>query len=472
MNNVDKTSEEVFVYKLKESPKQEPLLLGTYINRDAVVGKVSINPDKFSKLDSDRIVVLKDADTSWFPLIKQAKGMIYEEGTKADHFVQMAREMNIPALIGAKNASNTLKNEQKITMYPLSNAKIETETDNGAVVNGYFELTHEKLTLSDVPRTKTKIFAVCSYEGRLKQLKHLPLAGVSPIRFEFLNSFTLQIHPRALVDYAKGKLEDKKAKKTIDDLFENMFGTTDNPLNYYINQIVEEIYQIAEHIKGKRIDYRFCDLRTDDAIKLIGGEAYEPQELNPMMGWRGTTKLIDDSYRDAFYLELEIIKRLKKKLINCDVSLNLLTPFCRTPEDGKTLVKLVRDYGLDNILIGGMVELPSNVVLAEEFAEVFDFFLVGSMDLTQSTYMADRSLAKSSKYCDTNQRGTKAMVSTLLKNLQGNNKEILISSYEVFSGMEQYLPLLGNNKLHLVVLPDKIEEYFFKVKELEDRLGI
>jgi pyruvate, water dikinase len=439
---------------------------GSYVTKKVVGGNAIVSPAKYSKLDSNTVLVLERADITWFPLIKQAAGVIIEEGTLLGHFSQMLREMNLPSLIGAENATKILLNGQKVTMFPS-----EEDTNLGFVVDGHGGLynPHQE-DVKGLPRTVTNIYPLCSFKRRMAELKGYPISGVGLMRSEFLNCFMFGVHPQAFVDYCNGHLEDDTARRTIESMLQGLYGgEISDPREFYVRSIAAAIADVASLMPGKRINYRLADLRSDDAANLVGGEAYEPEEHNPMMGYRGTTKLINEKYRAALRLEFDIIKAV---LEDPSIDLHILTPFCRTCEDGEKLVGLARTYGLKQPQIGMMVEMPSNVVMASEFADVFDYFLIGPMDLTQSTYMSDREAHSMRKYCDINQEGPRRMVETMLRYLDGRNKEVWVGEYELFSGLPRYLDVISNNTLHLVCLPDRLAETIRKVHDLESMLGL
>lgn len=455
---------------LKPHSDAHGIVEGTYITEDAVVGTAVITPEKYSKLDSNTIVVIKEADITWFPLIRQAEGVIVEEGTVASHFAQMLREMNLPAIIGAKGACSTLTDRSRIAMTPVRDEqKNAAFFKKGSVLEGEYETAEEAIDIPEFPATKTKIYALCSFERRVKQLKDLPISGIGLMRSEFLNNYLFGIHPLAVLAYSQGKTLNRETRRDIETIFGGIYGFMPNLLpEAYVRMTVDAIADVAKHIPNRRINYRLCDLRTDDARNLIGGKYFEPVEKNPMLGWRGATKLIDDKYREGLYLELEIVKRAREK----GIDMHILVPFCRTPEDGARIVQLIRDYGIKDAEIGSMVEMPSNIMLADEFAEVFDFFLTGPMDLTQSIFMSDRERTDSARYCNIDNKGIRAMVRTMLQNMQRHSKDVIIGEYEVFKGLEEYMKYAAGNRLHMNSLPDLVVNNIFRVSELERRVGI
>ena len=449
---------------LKEEPEDEPLSTGIYISRAAVAGKAAVLPDKDSKLGDNTIVVIREADNTWFPLIRQASAVIIEEGSIAQHFSQMLREMNMPSVICAKGATDKILDGQEITIHP--GERIKSNFPQGYVREGIHELIETTERLPDYPKTKTEVFSICSFKGGIEKLKHSPMAGIGLMRADFLNNYLFGIHPLAMVDYANGTLIDNDARRALDKMFGDLGVTREKALDYYIDVVAKQIFEVAQHIPGKRINYRVFDLNSGESRKLIGGAMYELVENNPMMGERGVTKFISNSYRPALELECAIMNAA----IEYGVNLHPIVPFCRTPEDGKEAIRLIREQGISKAEVGGMIELPINVILADRFADQFDYMVFGPMDMTQSLYMADRGTTSLSDYCNFDNDGTRESVNVMLRRLEGYSKDIFIIAYEVFSGLGDFMKYQGDNRLHLISFPDNFEDNIFRLSKLEERV--
>ncbi len=453
---------------LKDEPNQEPLVTGTYISHDAVSGEAVVQPSKDANIGKGKIVVLKQADNTWFPLVRQASAIIVEEGTMANHFSQMLREMDMPSVICAVDAAQKILNGQGITIYP--NPQNHGTFPQGCVVEGIMPLEERVEQLPDYPQTKTGVYSICSFKGGISNLRNSPMAGIGLMRADFLNNYLFGIHPVAMADYASGNLRDRDTKLKLDKLFGETFGADYSRARaVYVDEVAKHIHEVAQLIPGKRINYRLFDLKSDEACNLIGGRGYEPYETNPMLGIRGTTKLISGEYRPGLELECEIIRTAAERY---GVDLHLIIPFCRKSRDGAAAVSLIRTQGVVKEEIGVMIEIPVNAIMADRFANVFDFLVFGPMDMTQSLYMADRGCTSSAQYCDVSNEATKETVNVMLRRLQGYSKDIFIITYEVFSGLDEYHKYQGNNRLHLISFPDTFEKDLHRLKQLEERVGL
>ncbi|MBT4824707.1 hypothetical protein HN695_07930 [Candidatus Woesearchaeota archaeon] len=454
---------------VRDPSAHEPFVTGRYISDKVAQGKALIVPDedKYNTIDPSSIVVLRKADITWFPLINQAAGVIVEEGTISGHFSQMLREMNKPAVYAAHDAKKLIKQDQEITICP---GEITMGPAVGYVINGAVELKVTKESLPEFETPKTKVFAISSFVGGLKQILHAPVAGVGVMRSDFLNNSVFGVHPSALLDYSRGLLEsrDPDANKNLDKLLSESFGFSSSRAGYtardlYVNVMAKKIADVAKLLPGKRINYRLCDLRSDDSKRLLGGDTYELREDNPAQGKRGAYRLLKE--RETLYLECDIIKKAME-ISGADI--NIFIPFCRTPFEVEKLVGLINDYGLTAPEIGGMVEVSGMPYIIDEFTDTLDFFVFGPFDMTQGLFMMDREYAFASDYAHPNNRATIGAFKLMLKNLQGFGKDVYLPTSDLFH-LEEYMPLLGDTKLHLACFPDTFERdvLFTNKKELE-----
>jgi pyruvate,water dikinase len=306
---------------------------------------------------------------------------------------------------------------------------------------------------------------VTSTLTNLDQYLRLPLAGIGLVRLEFLVHNDIGIHPLALIDYDNGAPQPPALKSAIEQRTRGFSSKRE----YYIQKLTEGICAIACRCPGKNINVRAPDFVVGDYLTLLGGRDYENEaEANPMMGWRGTSRLIDERYVAAFEMDCEAFRRVVDDYGFRNV--NILVPFCRTPADAVAIRTILKRNGPTEALVGMMVEIPSNVMLAKQFAAIFDFFLVGPMDLTQLTYGADRTAWRLSRYCNETE-AVKEMVKHFFYNIRDCDKDVFIGGWPLFQYLAEYNHVKGNNRIHVVELPDRLLELFENVSRLEESLG-
>ncbi|MBD3309675.1 hypothetical protein GF351_00475 [Candidatus Woesearchaeota archaeon] len=456
------------VIQVREKPKTY-LHEGTYISSQAVQGKALIHPGKWDKIEPGTLVVLQSAgcseraDITWFSLLEQAAGVILQQDTPQGHLHQMLKEAGKPTLCGYRDADKELKDGDKLTMYPTRNSRGAVSAENPE----FFEAEEPR---PELPKIKTLVYPVCSHEKRVAALRHLPISGIGLMRSEFLNNYTFGVHPKAVIAYAKGCLRDPDTAELMDTVFHKKYDCrSSDPRDFYVDTVSDRIMRISDSLPehSRRINYRLVDLRTDDSRALIGGSEFEDHEANPMMGCRGTMKLISEDYRDAFELECEVVKAA----LNKGADLHILTPLCRTPEEGRKLVTLVRNNCVEAEM-GMMVEVPANAFYSSEFADIFDFFLTGPMDLTQAMFMYDREAETAARYTDPDNKATRGIVATFLSRIKDREKDVFIGEFEVLKVLREYRNIAGRNRIHLVSLPDRLEEVIPKIKSFEAGLSI
>jgi len=443
-------------YELLANLDGAPAVTGQPITDRIVVGEVRHAHSKEISANRGDVIVARHIDVDWTPSLRDATAVITEGGGYTSHIAIILREMGVPSLFGAEGAFDALPDKATVTV--ACNAR------PGAVWRGSLDFSTETFDLANVYRPRTRVHLVSSSLSGIDKLLQLPLNGIGLVRLEFLISDAIGIHPMAIADYARGRqLPDHVASEIFAKSAAH--GAADE---FYITTLAETICAFASRCPEKVVNVRFADLLTDDYLSLIGGDVYETQrEANPMLGWRGTTRLVDEDYRAAFILDCRAFKRAIDELGFSNI--NLLLPFCRMPEDVRAAIEIIREFGPSKARIGMMVEVPSNVALAKEFADLADFFLVGPMDMTQLTYEADRKAKKLSRY--NNQTvATKEMVKMFLQRISGCGKEVFIGGWPLFQYLSEYRAVQTNNVLHLVELPDRLLELFENLRGLEARV--
>lgn len=397
-------------YEVKTSKK--PLFTGIAVGNKVGQGPVRIIPDvlKISGFRKGEVLVTRMTDPDWVPALRMASAVITEEGGRTCHAAIVSRELGIPAIVGTKIATKTLKTGQMVT--------VDCTQGQGKVFAGKIPFKIKRYDLKRIPALKTKVMVNIGAPEIAFQTSFLPVKGVGLARIEFILAEKIRIHPLAL--YHFGKLKDIKLKKHIETLTR---GYRDKK-EYFIEKLSEGIAQIAAAFYPEPVIVRLSDLKTNEYRTLIGGEAFEPEESNPMLGWRGASRYYDRSFQPAFEMECRAIKKVRETFGLKNIW--PMVPFCRTPEEGRKILGLMAKNGLarkrDGLKVIVMCEIPSNVVLAEEFLDIFDGMSIGSNDLTQLILGIDRDNAKIAYVGDERNKAVKEMISRVIKLCRARKK--------------------------------------------------
>jgi len=371
---------EIITYKLLE--KTEPIVNGISIGQQIATGRVNIIKDvkdihNFTKGD---VLVTEMTDPDWEPIMKIASAIITNRGGKTCHAAIIARELGVPCIVGTRDATHQLRDKQLVTIDCSSG-------DVGHIYNGRLKFKKEVHNIKKLLKTKTKIMMNVGNPEQAFELSFLPNQGVGLAREEFIINSWIKIHPLALINYSK--IKDIKVKKEIDEL---TIGYEDKK-EYFVDKLTQGIARIAAAFYPKKVILRLSDFKSDEYANLIGGREYEPIEANPMIGWRGASRYYQGNYKQGFALECNAIKRVRDDfgLTN----LEIMVPFCRTIKEAKSVIFELKKNGLrqgvNNLKINCMCEIPSNVILAHEFLDIFDGYSIGSNDLTQLVLGLDRN---------------------------------------------------------------------------------
>ncbi len=395
--------------------KGKVILTGSPIGTKIGVGqaRLIIEPKEINKFKKGEILVTDITDPDWEPIMKMASGIITNRGGRTCHAAIVSRELGIPCIVGTQVGTKKIKTGQKIT---LSCA----EGERGFVYEGLLSYKIKKTDLKKIKRPKTKIMLNIGSPDIAFASSFIPNDGVGLAREEFIIADHIKIHPMALINYKK--LEDKKAKKTIAEL---TAGYKDKS-QYFVDKLCEGVSQIACAFYPKDVIFRFSDFKTNEYANLVGGKQFEPKEENPMIGWRGASRYYSPDYKKAFLLECQAIRKAREKIGLKNIK--VMIPFCRTVQEGREVIKVLKEAGLkqgkDGLEIYVMAEIPSDVILAEQFAEIFDGFSIGSNDLTQLTLGVDRDSALVSHIYDERNEAVKKLISNLIKVAKKKNKKI------------------------------------------------
>ena len=343
-------------------------------------------------------------DPDWGPIFKKTKGIITDLGGRTCHAAIVSRELGIPAVVGTGEATRVLRDGQDVT---LSCA----EGDEGFIYDGLLDFAEEKVSLKKLPDTRTPIMLNIASPGGAFRWWKLPCDGIGLARIEFIIANRMQIHPMALVHLHE--LENVDARRKIEELTR----TYKNKSDYFIDKLAEGIARIAAAQYPRPVIVRLSDFKTNEYAQLIGGEQFESHEQNPMLGLRGASRYYHEKFRDAFRLECEAIKHVRNEMGLKNVI--VMVPFCRTLDEADKVLHLLADNGLvrgrGGLEIYMMCEIPSNVVLAERFAERFDGFSIGSNDLTQLVLGVDRDSAELSHLFDERNEAVKIVIHDVIR---------------------------------------------------------
>ncbi len=400
-------------YRLKE--KGEVLLKGLSIGQAIASGKAQIIRDaaEIDRFTEGSILVTGMTDPDWEPIMKKAAGIVTDHGGRTSHAAIVSRELGMPAVVGTGEATKSLKDGQELT---ISCA----EGDEGRVYEGALEFETRDIDLQDIPDTRTEIMMnVASPAGAFRWWQ-LPCKGIGLARLEFTIGNLIKIHPMALVRF--GRLEDKEAEKRIRE----MTAEYEDKTEYFVDHLSQGIAKIAASNHPHPVIVRTSDFKTNEYASLIGGREFEPEEENPMLGFRGASRYYSDRYREGFALECRALKRVREEMGFENVV--VMVPFCRTPEEAEKVLSVLSQNGLrrgeNGLQIYVMAEIPTNIILAEKFAEHFDGFSIGSNDLTQLTMGVDRDSSLLSYLFDERNEAVKESISRLIESAHRKDRKV------------------------------------------------
>ncbi|MFE1813021.1 phosphoenolpyruvate synthase [Metapseudomonas otitidis] len=365
-------------YLLKE--KGTVLVEGRAIGQRIGAGPVKVIHDvsEMDKVQPGDVLVSDMTDPDWEPVMKRASAIVTNRGGRTCHAAIIARELGIPAVVGCGNATQVLKDGQGVTVSCA-------EGDTGFIFEGQLGFDVRKNSVDAMPELPFKIMMNVGNPDRAFDFAQLPNEGVGLARLEFIINRMIGVHPKALLNFAGLPPEIKES-------VEKRIAGYDDPVGFYIEKLVEGISTLAAAFWPKKVIVRLSDFKSNEYANLIGGKLYEPEEENPMLGFRGASRYISESFRDCFELECRALKKVRNEMGLTNVE--IMVPFVRTLGEASQVIDLLAHYGLkrgeNGLRIIMMCELPSNALLAEEFLEFFDGFSIGSNDMTQLTLGLDR----------------------------------------------------------------------------------
>ncbi len=386
--------------------KGKLLTCGSAVGGKIGQGKANVIKDvaKIAEFKKGEVLVTEMTDPDWEPIMKIASAIVTNSGGRTSHAAIVSRELGIPCIVGAGDATRVIRDRQAVTVSCA-------EGEQGHVYEGLLGFSVKKTNLKTLKKTKTKIMMNVGNPEQAFDLSFIPNDGVGLAREEFIITEYIKIHPMALKHYEK--ITDRETRKKIEDL---THGYTDKE-EFFISKLAEGIGTIAAAFYPKDVIVRLSDFKTNEYSTLIGGKDFEPKEENPMIGWRGASRYYDPDYVEGFELECKAFKKVRDVMGLTNVK--IMVPFCRTVKEGEEVLAQMKKHGLErgknDLEVYVMCEIPANVILAEEFAKIFDGFSIGSNDLTQLTLGVDRDSAKVAHVYDERNEAVKELIRQVIK---------------------------------------------------------
>ena len=412
---------------------------------------------EMDKIQPGDVLVTDMTDPDWEPIMKRASAIVTNRGGRTCHAAIIARELGIPAVVGCGNATESIANGDKVTVSC-------SEGDTGYIYDDIlpFEVLTSKV--DEMPELPIKVMMNVGNPDRAFDFARLPHSGIGLARLEFIINRMIGVHPKALINY------DDQTQDLKDEIDELIAGY-ESPTEFYINKIKEGVATLASAFYPEKVIVRMSDFKSNEYANLVGGEQYEPEEENPMIGYRGASRYISEDFRDCFALECEAMKRVRNDMGLTNVE--IMIPFVRTVSEAKKVSELLTEHGLergDNGLRHIMMcELPSNAILADQFLEYFDGFSIGSNDLTQLTLGLDRDSGLVAHLFDERNEAIKALLAMAIKTCKEKGKYVGIcgqgpSDHEDFANwlVEQGIDTVSLN-------PDTVLETWLYLAEQQNK---
>ncbi len=437
-----KSGSVLVTYRLKK--KGKVVVEGEAVGEMIGQGRANVmsSVKEIGRFKGGEVLVTSSTNPDWEPIMKKAAAIVTDTGGRTCHAAIVSRELGIPCIIGTENGSQNIRQGSDVTT--------DCSQGRGLVYDGLLDYDVRHLEIEKMPKTRTQIMVNAGIPELAFTQGQLPHNGVGLAREEFIINSHIQIHPQALLDYKKlsrfvkggykKKLQkagkDPEKKKEIrekKEYYEDALETIDrltlgykDKAQYFIDKLAYGIARIGVGFHPHDVIVRLSDFKTNEYANLIGGRYYEPEESNPMIGYRGASRYYSPEFKDAFALECKALHKVRGEMGVKNVL--AMVPFCRTPEEARKVIALMEENGLkqgeDSFQVYVMCEIPSNVILAEEFAEIFDGFSIGSNDLTQLTLGLDRDSELVSHLFDERHNAVKKMLSSVVRTARKKKKKI------------------------------------------------
>lgn len=459
-----KDIDKIIEYKMEDQNRGNKIILkGIAVGNKIACGHVNIlySLDKRviegKEFNAGDVLVTDMTDPDWEPIMKIASAIITNKGGRTCHAAIVARELGVPAIVGCSNATELLQEKQNITVSCA-------EGEEGVVYNGNINFIKEEYDLSELPAIQTPVLLNVASPSQCFKFSHLPCKGVGLAREEFIMNNYIQIHPLALLRHRE--MNDRELTREIEFRIAGFTSEED----FFIQKLSQGVAKIASAFYPNKVIVRFSDFKSNEYSNLLGGSHFEPKEENPMIGWRGASRYYKDTYKDAFGMECKAIKIVREKMGLDNVI--VMIPFCRTVEELIKVKEVMEEFGLKRgergLEIYLMAEIPSNIILADEFARHIDGFSIGSNDLTQLTLGIDRDSSLVAHLYDERNPAVKKMISNLIKTAKKNNVKIGICGQgpSDFSDFAQFLVQEGIDSIS--VTPDSFLKTVRGIKLIEN----
>lgn len=463
-------------YIIKE--KGEVAVKGIAVGAKVASGIVRVikNTKEIGTFQKGEVLVTEMTDPDWEPIMKIASGIITDKGGRTSHAAIVSRELGVSCVVGTKEGTNVLKTGDEVTIDCSSGSE-------GIVYKGI--LPHDVIAhdVGNIPKTSIRVMVNIGSPDEAFRYHYLPVKGVGLGRLEFIIAGNISIHPNALIDYDAMRYSetwqnDKKARlaaarviKKIDELTKGY----EDKREYYVEKLAYGIAKIGAAFWPEEVIVRFSDFKTNEYRTLIGGEFYEPNEENPMIGWRGAARYYDEKFIKAFGLECRALARVRYDMQLYNVV--PMIPFCRTPAEGEKVVEIMREHGLDraqdkDLSIYVMCEIPSNILLADEFLEIFDGMSIGSNDLTQLTLGLDRDSDIVAGIANENNEAVKKLIGAIIMKCKEKGKYIGICG-QAPSDFPEFTEFLVEKGIDSISLnPDTVIKTILAIAEKEKEVNV
>jgi pyruvate,water dikinase len=399
----------------KVGTKGQVLTTGLSIGDAAVSGRLCLieSAKDIDKFIDGSILVTETTDPDWVPIMKRAAAIITDHGGRTSHAAIVSRELGLPAVVGTVNATYVLHTGQDVTVSCA-------EGDNGFIYEGISDVTTETIDVSRLPESRTQVMLNLANPASAYRWWRLPADGIGLARMEFVVSNFIQVHPMALIQF--DRLKNETARQEITRL---TAGYTSKP-DYFVDKLSQGLASLCAAVYPKPAIVRMSDFKTNEYAGLIGGTEFEPKEENPMLGWRGASRYYSAGYKEGFALECRAVKRLREEMGFTNAI--IMIPFCRTVGEARKVLEVMAENGLVRgekaLQVYVMCEIPSNVILAEKFTELFDGFSIGSNDLTQLTLGVDRDSGELADLFDEQDEAVKWMIARMIATARKAGRKI------------------------------------------------
>jgi len=450
-----------FVEDYEMVRKGEVLCIGKSVGAKVGQGKANVikSVHNIKDFKKGQVLVTEMTDPDWEPIMKIASAIVTEKGGRTCHAAIISRELGIPCVVGTNNGTTKIKSGIDITVSCA-------EGEEGFVYKGIVPFKINKINIKKFKKPRTKIMMNVGDPDRAFEFSFIPNDGVGLAREEFIINEFIKIHPKALLNF--DKLKDNQVKNKIEEL---TYGYK-TKVDFYVSKLAFGIAMIGAAFYPKPVIVRFSDFKTNEYANLIGGKDYEPKEENPMIGWRGASRYYSNNFKDAFALECKAIRKVREEFGLKNVI--VMIPFCRTVEEGKRVLEEMKKNGLERgkngLEVYVMCEIPSNVILADDFSKIFDGFSIGSNDLTQLTLGLDRDSALVSHIYDERNMAVKKLIGLVIRRAKENKRKIGICGQAPsdFPDFAQFLVECGIDSISLN--PDSVVKTTLAILRKERKL--